>query len=386
MTNRKNILAAINSNAMGAWARSRLAPMLRNRILATTLLASLLAVLYWGLICSDRYVSEARVMIQRTDFSSVPGINIGAILGTGTKSNQEDQLLLRDHLLSMDMLRKLDAKLDLRAHYSDSSHDLISRMWLKDASIEWFYRYFLTRVEIEYDEYSGVLSIKAQAYDPKKAYAITAMLVEEGERFMNALGHALAQEQVTFLEKQVVQMQDRVLATRKVVLEFQNRKGLISPQATAENLVAIVSRIEAQLAELKARRAAMLSYLMPTSAGVVELDFQIAALEKQAEAERQRLTSPKGGTLNRVIEEYQRLELNAKFAEDVYKTALAALESGRVEATRTLKKVSIVQKPFEPQRSMEPRRLYSITVFVLLAFVTAGMLQLFAAIIRDHKD
>jgi capsular polysaccharide transport system permease protein len=65
---------------------------------------------------------------------------------------------------------------------------------------------------------------------------------------------------------------------------------------------------------------------------------------------------------------------------------VAALESGRVEATRTLKKVSIVQQPFEPQYSMEPRRLYSITVFVLLAFITAGMLQLFAAIIRDHKD
>src|SRR5688572_17956120 len=112
MTDRKNMFATINTNAVGAWARSKLAPMLRNRILAATLLASLLAVLYWGLICSDRYVSEARVMIQRTDFSA-PGINIGAILGTGTKSNQEDQLLLRDHLMSVDMLRKLDAKLDL---------------------------------------------------------------------------------------------------------------------------------------------------------------------------------------------------------------------------------------------------------------------------------
>ena len=386
MTNRTNMLAVFQGSKPGEWVRKKLAPMLRNRIFAAALLASLLATLYWGLISSDRYVSEARIMIQRTDFSAGPGINIGAILGTGTKSNQEDQLLLRDHLLSVDMLQKLDAKLDLRSHYTDSSHDLLSRMWFKDASLEWFHRYFLTRVQVEYDEYSGVLSIKTQAYDPKKAHAIAVMLVAEGERFMNSLGHALAQEQVTFLEKQVLQMQDRVLQARRTVLEYQNRKGMISPQTTAENIVSIVSRIEGQLTELKARRTAMLTYLMPTSAGVVELDIQIAALEKQADAERQRLTSPKGGTLNKVIEEYQRLELSAQFAEDVYKTALAGLEAGRIEATRTLKKVSVVQKPFEPEYSMEPRRLYNIVVFVLFAFITAGMLQLLISIIRDHQD
>ena len=37
--------------------------------------------------------------------------------------------------------------------------------------------------------------------------------------------------------------------------------------------------------------------------------------------------------------------MNAEFAQDVYKTALIALEKGRIEATRTLKKVSVLQAP-----------------------------------------
>ena len=97
------------------------------------------------------------------------------LAGTG-HSNRADQLLLRDHLLSVDMLRKLDQALKLRAHYSDSARDPVSRLWSSDGSIEHFHQYYLSRVSVEYDDYSGVLVVEAQAYDPRTARAITAAL------------------------------------------------------------------------------------------------------------------------------------------------------------------------------------------------------------------
>ncbi len=90
--------------------------------------------------------------------------------------------------------------------------------------------------------------------------------------------------------------------------------------------------------------------------------------------------------MNRTVEEFQRLQMNAAFAQDVYKTSLVALEKGRVEATRTLKKVSVLLSPDEPQLSLEPRRLYNTIVFMLAILLIAGILHLLAAIIRDHKD
>jgi capsular polysaccharide transport system permease protein len=203
---------------------------------------------------------------------------------------------------------------------------------------------------------------------------------------MNALAHDRAREQVAFLEKEVTAMNDRVAQARERVVQFQNREGLVSPQATAENLVAIVGRLENELTDLTTRRAAMVSYLMPKSPSVVELDQQISAVKKQIAKEKSRLASSKHKTLNRTVEEYQRLQLSAEFALDVYKTALAALETGRVEATRTLKKVSILQSPFEPQYPVEPRRLYNIVVFILAALLIAGTVHLLGAIIRDHQD
>jgi capsular polysaccharide transport system permease protein len=301
-------------------------------------------------------------------------------------ANPSDQLLLRDHLLSVDMLQRLDAKLDLRGHYSDSRRDLIARMWFKDAALEWFHRHYLTRIAVEFDDYSGILSIKAQGYDPKTAHAIAAMLVAEGERFMNTMGHRLAQEQVTFLQKEVTDLGQRVIKARHAVLEFQNKHGLISPETTVGTLSSIVARLESQLTDLQTRRTTMLAYLMPESPGIIELNQQIAAVEKQLVREKARLTSPTDKTLNRTLEEFQRLQINAEFELEVYKTALAGLEKGRVEATRTLKKVSVLQNPFEPQYPVEPRRTYNTVIFILVALLIAGVIHLIAAIIRDHRD
>jgi len=344
----------------------------------------LMAAIYWGIIASDRYVSEAHVVVDRTDFGGVQGMDFASLI-TGNRSSN-DLMLLRDHLLSVDMLEKLDAKLNLRSHYSDRKRDIISRMWFEDASREFFHRHYLSRVNIELDSLSGVLRISAQAYDPEMAHAIVSLQVEEGEKFMNDISHRISREQVIFLEKQAAEIGERLMQTRQSVLAFQNAKELVSPQGKVESLVAIVGRLEGQLVELKGKREAMLGYLSPKSSDVAQINMQIAALEKQLGLENARLASLEGQTLNRTLEEFQRLEMEAKFVQDIYQTALIALEKGRIEATRTLKKVSIVQSPTVPQYPLEPRRIYNIFLFALSVLVMMGIMHLLAAIIREHKD
>ena len=358
----------------------------RHRILGVALLASLVAAFYWGIIASDRYVSEAHVIIQRTDLAGGQDMDFAGLFGNIGGGSRADQLLLRDYLLSADMLKKLDARLNLRSHYSDWYRDPLSRMWFADAPQELFHRHFLSMVSVEFDDYAGVLVIKAQGYDPKTAHALAAMLVEEGEHYMNAMAHDLARGQVVFLERQAGDMSARTARARQAVLDYQNSKGLVSPQGTVTNLAAIIDRLDAQLADLRARRTAMLGYLMPANSNITELNLQIAAVENQIRQEQGRLVSPNGKKLNSIVEEFQRLQMNAEFAQDVYKTALIALEKGRIEATRTLKKVSVLQAPTEPQYPLEPRRIYNTVVFILTTLLLAGVAHLLAAIIRDHKD
>ena len=67
------------------------------------------SIVYCGL-ASDRYVSEAVVMVQNTDSaSSSNSLDLLSMI-SGTAGNASDQLILTDYLTSLDMLKKLDAK------------------------------------------------------------------------------------------------------------------------------------------------------------------------------------------------------------------------------------------------------------------------------------
>lgn len=358
----------------------------KHPLLAIALVTTLLAALYWLLIASDRYVSEARVVIQRTDLPGGQTMDFASLLSGANSGSRSDQLLLREHLMSVDLLTKLDARLDLRGHYSNSQRDPLSRLWFENASIEWFHHHYLSRVSVNLDEYAGVLVIQAQAYDPRMAQAITSQLVQEGEQTMNRLAHQLAQAQVQFLEQQVASLHQRVLQTRRAVLDFQDKKGLVSPQASAESITAIVARLESQRAELQTQRSALQAYLVPQHPSIVLLDQQITAIQQQIAQEQNKLASAGGKTLNRTVEAFQRLEMEASFAQDVYKTALIALEKGRVEATRTLKKMSLLQAPSLPEYPLQPNRFYNLLVFAIVAFLMAGVMHLLMAIVKDHTD
>jgi capsular polysaccharide transport system permease protein len=366
--------------------RFKLWPAIKRRpIVAGAVLAILIGAPYWLLFASDRFVSEAHVIVQKSELGGTPTFDMASLLG-GTAPNKADQLLLRDYLLSMDMSKKLDQQLGLRQHYGDNRRDLVSRFWFDDGAQERFHQHYLSRVSVEMDEYTGVVVIKAQAYDSAKAHAIAQALVSEGERFMNRIAQELAQRQVTFLEQQVTNVSQRAMRARQAVLEFQNRKGLVSPQETATSISAVVARLDAQRSELETQRRALQSYLVPNHPNIVQLNQQIEALNRQVDIEKSRLTAPSGKALNRTVEEFQRLEMEAAFVQDMYKTSLTALEAGRVEATRTVKQVSVIQTPTTPEYALEPRRLYNTALLLLLVLLLAGVANLLVAIVRDHKD
>lgn len=354
-----------------------------------TILCSAAAIYYWNFIASDRYVSEAHIIIQQADLTASQSVDFGGlILGNSGAGNQTDQLLLRDHLLSIDMLRKLDDALDLRTHYSNLELDLLSRMWEKDNFIEEFFEYYLSRIVVEFDDYAGVLIIQSQAFTPEIAHEISSLMITEGEIFMNEIAKQLAYEQVKFLSTEVKTMEARVLNTRHELLSYQNKHELISPQNTAENYAVIVNNMEAKLAELQAQKIALLGYLVPTSANIVELELQIQAIKKQIKKEKSHLTSnsKNSKSLNKTVEEYEQLQLKAQFAQEVYQTTLVAMEKGRIEASRTLKKMSILQAPTMPEYPLKPNRIYNSVVSTLLILVIFGILNLLTVVILDHKE
>lgn len=343
------------------------------------------ATVYWSMIASDRYVSEANVVLESPQLGA-PTLNFQSLLSGPMGAGRGDMLLLRDYLLSVDMLRILQNELNIREHFSQPHIDRLSRMASADLPIEKLHKYFLRRVEVELDEYSQVLRIRVQAFDPNMAQLIAEQMLSAGERHMNEMGRRLAEEQMRFLEVQVDQLQDRLNVTIQDLLDYQNESGLVSPQGTLESISAVVANLEAQVSTLSARRAAMLSFQSPRSPEVLRIDSEIKAINDQIIRERGRIAQASGDALNVLTSEYQALELRLQFARESYSAALMALENTRIEVARKLKQVSVLQSPTFPEYSVEPRRVYNITVFSILTIFSMLITHMMILIIRDHKD
>lgn len=60
-------------------------------------------------------------------------------------------------------------------------------------------------------------------------------MLKESEGFINKLGHQVALEQLTFVEKEVDRAYQRVQDEKAKVLDFQNKHNLISPNRPAQH-------------------------------------------------------------------------------------------------------------------------------------------------------
>lgn len=356
-------------------------------VLGLAFAASLLATIYWMGFASDRYVSQASVVVQRAQLPGGGPTDLGGLLagGSGT-GNRGDQMLLRDHLLSFDMLRKLDAKLKLRAHYSDRSRDFITRAGSAAMPIERFRDYFLSRVRIDYDDYDGVLELRVEAFDPATAQAIVREMLREGEAFLNDTDHKLAAAQVDFLEQALEQTAQRNQKAREAVLAFQSEAGMVSPEDSLRSAAQTIAQLEARQTALQVQLGTLQSYLVADHPDVISVRQQIASISRQITLERTKTTSPATGALNRSSEKFQRLQQEAAFTQSLYQSTLAALEKGRIDAARSVKMISILQTPTLPEYAEQPRRAYNSLVFALIALLIAGISLLLVSIVRDHFD
>lgn len=373
-------LADLQARLVDFWRGLRKTPLM-----AAAVVFSALATIYWVAIASDRYVSETRVVVQKTNLSSSPTPDLGALLLGDMTGNRADQLMMREYLLSRDMMATLEAQLNLEDHYSRWSIDPFSRLMFADSQND-LYEYYLSRVTVEYDEYSRVLVVRAQAFDPETAQAMAELMVKEGALFMNGAANQLAKEQVDFLRGEVSTLEERAREARQAVLAFQNRERIASPEKQAEAIGQVIAQLEGRKSELQVQLASQSAFLVEDHPVLVELRRQIAAIDRQIATQNNRLAGPRGESLNSTMEQFAILEADARFADELYRTALAALEKGQVESTRTVKTLSVIQKPNLPDEAELPDRLRKSLVYIIVAFLIAGVLQLLVMIIRDHRD
>nr|WP_236846031.1 capsule biosynthesis protein [Campylobacter sp. P093] len=351
----------------------------------TVIYIMIVVIFYYTFIAADRYVSNVSLSVKSTDGGSPISLSgIESLVGVASSST-EDIKLLQEYIKSFDMLQKLDEKINLRSLYEKQKLDLFFRIY-SSTSKESYLKYYRDRIHILFDDTTGLLNVAVEGFSPEDARNISAAILEECERFINEISHNIAREQLRFAQGELESAKQKYKDAKNELLAFQNEYGVFDPQSLAKTKAGFITEIELQISKKETELNTMRSYLNDNAPEIAALKAELRAHKEQLEKERRKVASNASqDKLNDVVAQFEALYLNLSFAEDVYKTAITAVETTRIEIGRKAKQVVVIQSPYVPDSAAYPNKMYNIiTIFVILTLIF-GVVRLVRAIIDEHR-
>jgi len=359
----------------------------RNLVFAVTVLApTFLAVVYYGFIASDVYISESRFVVRSPQRPVSSGIFGEILQGTGITRSQDDTYSVRDFILSRDALQELDQKLGVRNAFENKKIDFINRFpgldW--DDSFEEFFHYYGKHIGVDYDPVSSISILTVRAYTAEDAKKINDLLLQMSERLVNALNDRSRQDLIRFSEDEVKVAADKAKDASAALFAFRSTHAIFEPEKQAAIQLEGVAKIQEELIGTEAELA-QLTKLSPNNPQIGALESRAETLRKAIATEASKVTS-KSGSFSAQAPNFERLALESTFADKQLGTALAALETARSEAIRKQLYLERLVQPSLPDKAMEPRRVRSVFTVFVLSLIAWGVASLIIASVREHLE
>ncbi|AIR91635.1 ABC transporter permease [Pseudomonas cremoricolorata] len=350
-------------------------------------LPMILAAIYYGGFAKDRFVSTAQVVVRQdggNQSAQIPGL---ATLLTGANpASREETLYLREYITSMDMMLLLENRLQWIEQYSEQTSDLF--FWLdQDAAREDLLKYYQRMVSAHYDETTGLLRVEVQAFTPELSEQMLRVILQASENFVNEVSHNIAREQMKFAQGELDTARKKYAKQKTELLSFQNTNKVLDGKTTAQSRATIIAELEGQYTKEQAALTEMSFKLRGDAPQVRQQKQRVEAITRQLDKEKRLLvSSPEGTQLNVVASRYQQLTLDAGIAEEIYKTAVAAVDNARIEASKKIRTLVTVVSPNSPQIALYPERLYNLATIMLGLLMLYGITRFILASIEDHRD
>ncbi|MEJ0095247.1 MAG: hypothetical protein WDN46_18140 [Methylocella sp.] len=332
---------------------------------------AVLSVVYFTLIASSQYTSEARFAVRGGE--RPPTDAISALTGLASFTQVQDSLIVVNYVKSQAMVEELERSIDLRGIYSRDSIDKLSRFDADD-SIEDFVKYWAGRIKLSVESPSGIVTLKVSAFSPEDALKVINATVDLSERLVNELSMRARKDAVTETEAELEHAEARLGAARIAQRDLRNEQATLDPRRTAEGISKLISELRLEKIHLEqdltaARRGdvsddAPQVQIMRTRVEVI--GEQIAALEQQVTSQ----DGTQSGAISGKITRFDELELEQQIAEKQYTLAAAALERARINAESKKVYLATFVQPVLPRDPTSPNRL----LFSLLSVAGAALL------------
>jgi capsular polysaccharide transport system permease protein len=351
---------------------------------ATVIAPTAAATLYYGVLASNIYVSEAHFVVRGVNGQNIGGL--AALFRTlGIARSVDDTFAVQNYMRSRDAMRQLNAKLNLRKMFTQSDIDFVARfegLWAQP-EFESLYTYFQNRVEVLHNDVTGITTLRVTAFTPGDSHKIASNLLELSENFVNDINKRARDDALNAAEEVRVKAEAKVIEAAAKLTAFRNKENFIDPLKSSTRGIDLIGKLSGELAETKVRRNELME-TSPSNPSLPGLNSRIAVLENQIADEKLKIV---GGdqSLSSKISTFERLVLEREFTDRAFSSALESVESARQEARQKKLYIEKIVKPNLPDKSTEPKRLLNIVATLFFGLMLYFMSWLVLSGAREHS-
>ncbi|MBC8751440.1 MULTISPECIES: hypothetical protein [Paraburkholderia] len=357
-----------------------------NRIFALTVVVpTTVAIVYFGLIASDVYVSESRFVVRSAQRQSQTSV-VGALLqGTGFSRAQDDTYPVIDYIQSRDALKELNQGGYIADRYGNHGDFLSHFSRGIDDSFEALWKYYGKHiVTVDFDSTSAITTLQVRGYTANDAEKINETLLEMSERLVNRMNARASEDTVKFAQSQMDAAAGKAKDAAAALATYRNSHTVFDPDRQSAMQLQQVTALQQQMFAAQTQLIQLQS-ISPQNPQIPVLKTNIATLEKQIEGATGGVTGGKDSLSNKAAA-YARLQLDSQFADKQLASAMAALDNARAEAERKQIYLERLVQPNTPDVAIEPKRIKSILEVFALGMIAWGVLSLLLAGVREHHD
>lgn len=353
--------------------------------LATVILPVLLSAFYFFFVASDQYVSESRFAIKAPNQRSAQVSSFANLIQTtGLSGGQEQSNQVIDYVRSRSALESLVEDIDVRDMYGDPSIDIFSRYprpW-ESGSFEDLFDFYRGKITISRDSDTGLVVLRAIAFNPDEAAAINERLLVESEQLVNDLNENAQTQAIEEATSRVIEAEQRVASARGAIADFRNRSELVDPLVEAAGIAEIANRLISQRAVLEAQLSTLRS-VTPDHPSIPSLREQILSLTREIDRQTARVTGGRN-TISGKLPSYDMLLQEQELAAELLVLAQTALESARTDALKQQFYLERVVNPNTPDQPEYPKALRLVLTIFGFALCLYFIVWMFVIGILEH--
>ena len=346
--------------------------------------------LFWLYACfwqSERYVAETRLTVRAqqekksgTDAASM----ITKLTGGGASPSSQDAFMVLNYVKSRAIVADLGGREYMEKKFARSGIDYFSRLG-RNANVEEIWKYWLSHISASVDTFSGILTVRADAFQPKDALEVARDIVRLSEELVNKITVRNRTDALSRAELEVTLSRQMLADAREKTLQFRNKNVIIDPGSRATSIGELLGKLTMERMDIVNALSTFSSSLSADAPSQRLQRMRLAAIDQQIAELKKKLTDTQGSdTVSSQIASYERLKLDEQFAERLYSIAQTSYHRARQELAKQQIYLLTIVEPTLPESATYPKVTANTILLFCALLVAWAAISLIYASIEDH--